>query len=54
MIQSEESQDENSVFPFLISSLTDYRGQTQCCQNLIANLFDRGNSPRATNSHISK
>ena len=48
MIQSEESQDENSVFPFLINSLTDYRRQIQFCQNLIANLFERGNSPRTT------
>ena len=48
MIKSEESQDENSVFPFLINSLTDYRGQLQFCQNLIANLFERGNSPRTT------
>ena len=45
MNQSEESQDENSVFPFLINSLTDDRGQIQFCQNLIANLFKRGNSP---------
>ena len=44
MNQSEESQDENSIFPFLINSLTDDREQTQFCQNLIANLFERGNS----------
>ena len=29
MDQSEESQDENSVLPFLINSLTDDRGQIQ-------------------------
>ena len=48
MSQSEESQDENCVFPFLINSLTNGRGQIQCCQNLIANLFEQGNSPCKT------
>ena len=48
MTQTEESQDENSVFPFLINSLTDDRGQIQFCQNLIAKLFERGNSPCTT------
>ena len=42
MDQSEESPDENSVFPFLINSLTDDRGQKQFCYNLTANLFKRG------------
>ena len=45
MGQNEESKDENSIFPFLINSLTDDRGQTQFCQNVIANLFERGVSP---------
>ena len=38
MNQNEESKDENSISPFLINSLTDNRGQTHFCQNLIANL----------------
>ena len=42
MSQIEESKDENSILPFLINSLTDDRGQTQLCQNLIANLFEKG------------
>ena len=42
---SDESPDENSVFPFLISSLTEDRGQIQFCNNLIANLFEQGISP---------
>ena len=48
MNQSEESQDENSVFSCLFNSLTDDRGKIQFCQNLIANLFERGNSPSTT------
>ena len=39
------SKDENSNLPFLINSLTDDRGQTQFCQNLIANLFEKRTSP---------
>ena len=46
--QSEESQDENSVLPILINSLTDDRGQTLFVQNLIANLFETGISPCTT------
>ena len=42
MSQNEESEDENSIFPFLNSSLTDDRGQSQFCQNL---LLERGVSP---------
>ena len=42
---SDESPDENSVFPFLINSLTEDRGQIQFCNNLIANLFEQGISP---------
>ena len=45
MSQNEKSEDENSILPFLINSLTDDRGQTQFCQNLIANLFGKGTSP---------
>ena len=48
MDQIKESQDENSVFPFIINSLTDDRGQIQFCQTLIANLFEQGNSPCKT------
>ena len=48
MNQIEESQDENSILPFPINSLTDDRGQTLFCQNLIANLFERGNTPCTT------
>ena len=43
--QSDESPDENSIFPFLINSLTDDRGQVQFCINLIANLFEQRFSP---------
>ena len=45
MSQNEESEDENSISPILINSFTDNRGQTQFCQNLIENLFERGVSP---------
>ena len=45
MSQNEESGDENSILPFLFNSLTDDREQTQFCQNLIANLFEKGISP---------
>ena len=43
--QSDESPDENFVFPFLITSLTDDTGQKHFCNNLIANLFEHGISP---------
>ena len=43
--QSDESPDENFVFPFLSNSLTDDRVQIQFCNNLIANLFEQGISP---------
>ena len=39
---------ENSILPFLLKSLTDDRGQTHFCQNLIANLFVKGTSPCTT------
>ena len=42
---SDESPDEDSVFPFIIISLTEDRGQTQFCHNLIANIFEQGISP---------
>ena len=45
MSQKEESEDENSILLFLINSLTDDRGQTQFCLNLIANLFEKRISP---------
>ena len=51
-IQSDESPDEHSVFPFIFISLTDDRGKTQFCNNLIqfcnnliATLFEQGTSP---------
>ena len=48
MSQNEKSEDENSNFSFLINSLTNDRGQTQFCQNLIANLFEKGTCPCKT------
>ena len=42
---SDESPDEDSIFPSIILSLTDDRGQTQFCHNLIANTFEQGISP---------
>ena len=42
--QSDESPDEEAVFPFLIGSLDD-RGQTRFCKNLLVNLFEPGISP---------
>ena len=42
---SDESPDENSVFPFIINSFTEDRGQIQFCTNLIANVFEQGISP---------
>ena len=42
--QSDESPDEEAVFPFVINSLND-RGQTQFCKNLPVNLFEPGISP---------
>ena len=43
--QSDKSSDENSVFPFLITSLTDDRGQIQFCNKLTTNLFEQGITP---------
>ena len=45
MSTNEESEDENTILPFIIIFLTDDRGQTKFCQNLIANLFEKGISP---------
>ena len=45
MSTNEESEDENSILSFIITSLTDDRGQTKFCQNLIAKLFEKGISP---------
>ena len=42
--QSDESPDEEAVFPFVINSLCD-RGQTQVCKNLLVNWFEPGISP---------
>ena len=42
--QSDESPDEEAIFPFLINSLSD-RGQTRFCKNLLENLFEPGISP---------
>ena len=44
MIRNEDNP-ENSVLPFLISPLVEPRGQIDFCQNLIANLFKKGESP---------
>ena len=42
--QSDESPDDEAVFPFLIDSLDD-RGQHDFCKNLLVNLFEPGISP---------
>ena len=42
---SDESPDVDSVFPFIIISLTEDRGQTHLCQILIANIFEQGIRP---------
>ena len=41
MSQNEESDDGNSIFPFLINSLTDDREQTKFCQKLLAIFFSK-------------
>ena len=51
---SDESPDENSVFPFLINSLTEDRGQIQFCNSLIANEFKQGISLYKTESPEKK
>ena len=45
MSQIEKSEDENSILPFLINSLTDDRGKTLFCQNIFANLYEKRISP---------
>ena len=42
--KSDESPDDEAVFPFLIDSLDD-RGQHDFCKNLPVNLFEPGISP---------
>ena len=42
--QSDDSPDDEAVFPFLIDSLDD-RGQHDFCNNLLVNLFEPGISP---------
>ena len=42
--QSDESPDEEAVFPFVINPLND-RGQTRFCKILLVNLFEPGSSP---------
>ena len=44
MIRNEENR-ENSILPFFINPLAEDRGQVQFCRNLIANLFEKGDSP---------
>ena len=45
MIQKEENQEKNSILPFFVNPLTEDRGQITFCQNLIANLLEKGDSP---------
>ena len=42
--QSDESPDEEAVFPFLVDSLHDRR-QKRFYKNLLVNLFEPGISP---------
>ena len=44
MIRNEDNL-EDSVLPFLIHPLSDARGKVQFCRNLIATLFEKGESP---------
>ena len=44
MIQNEDNS-ENSLLPFLISPLSEPRVQIEFCKNLIAILFEKGESP---------
>ena len=43
MIRNEDNP-EYSILPFLISPLSEPRGQNEFCKNLIANLFEKGES----------
>ena len=38
-------QTKTLIFPFIIISLTEDRGQIQFCHSVIANVFERGFSP---------
>ena len=42
--RSDDSADDEAVYPFLIDSL-DHRGQHDCCKNLLVKLFEPGISP---------
>ena len=44
MIRNEDNS-ENSVLPFLLSPLSEPRFQLKLCKNLIASLFEKGESP---------
>ena len=44
MIRKEDNP-EKSALPFLISPLTENRRQIGFCQNLNANIFEKGESP---------
>ena len=44
MIRNEENL-EDSTLPILIPPSAESRGQIQFCQNLIVNLFEKGDSP---------
>ena len=41
---SEDSPDDDDIFPFLVDAPTD-RGQHILCKNLLLNLFEPGISP---------
>ena len=45
MIQNEENQEENSILPIFLNPLAEDRRQVKFCQKLIANLFEKGESP---------
>ena len=46
MIEYNENFDNNSILPFFIKRQNDpSRGHVQFCYNLIANLFEKRNSP---------
>ena len=44
MIRNQDNP-ENSVLPFLLSPLTEPRGQIEVCKILTANLFEKRESP---------
>ena len=53
MIRNDDNS-ENSLLQFLISTLTEPRGQIEICKNLIANLFEKGESPCTKEFHDVK